>query len=209
MPLWPDCSNTLAERHFLRFSGRRQRSRSYLMSSPNRAISEETAQSSTRKKKINLLSALSKTSWVLLCGHVIALSFCLWHTHTHTQSCAEHGLGSGDVDCPPPQGFRGMKFGVMAVSTIRVMLMVYDPQWLSTQTPKRTHTDTPRWKILLHNTYVFTDMLMCSHMQLYEDASFEVLRSFAAHIFPHVMANPQNANYVETWLVELQCHRAI
>lgn len=68
--------------------------------------------------------------------------------------------------------------------------MVYDPQWLSTQTPKRTHTDTLRWEILLHNT--------CFHMRLYEDASFEVLHFFAAHIFSHVIANPQNANYIET-----------
>lgn len=148
------CSDTPAERNFLPFSGSRERSQSYLMPSPDRAISEETALSSapTEKKKASLCpqqDLLSSPLWP--CSLSFSLLFCLsvppTRTHKHTNrhtitvACKEHGLGSGEVDCSPPQGFLRMKSGVMAVSTIRLMLMVYDPSGCPCTHPD-THTRT-------------------------------------------------------------------
>lgn len=162
------------ERHFLSFSGSRERSQSSLMPSPGRAISEETALSCTPTEKKQPFSALSKTSEfssVAMRSLSYFLSLCVSLTHTHTVACREHGLGSGEVDCSCPRGVLRMKSGVMAVSTIRLMSMVYDPSGRPCTHPN-THIHTHQdGEILLHslstsNTFPETSQ-MCSHMPVY------------------------------------------
>lgn len=138
-----------------------------------------------KKKKKKPLSALSKTSRVLLCGRAPSLFSSAFfslslppthprtqtHKHTntgaHTVACEEHGLGSGEVDCSIPQGFLRMKSGVMAVSTIRLMSMVYDPSGCP---PRHTHTHQDEeilCTLLEHKQYFPGDIPMCSRAEVY------------------------------------------
>ncbi len=147
------------------------------MPSPDRAISEETALSCTpteKKKKASLCPQQDLSSsplWPCSLSFALLCSLCLClpptHTHSHTHkhtltitvACEEHGLGSGEVDCSPPQGFLRMKSGVMAVSTIRLMLMVYDPSGCPC-----THPDTHTYTLTHHDEEILSQGLSTSNI---------------------------------------------
>lgn len=134
------------------------------MPSTDRTISEENAPSRTvtGEKSPMLPSArpLELSSAASLCFFLYLFHITLLtHQHTRRVACKDPGLGSGEVDCSPPRGFLRMKFGVMAVSTISLMLIVYDLGRAGTQ----KHTDeeiSPR--SLRASNIFFPEMPQCA-----------------------------------------------